>query len=204
MGNKFHKNRANCIIHGLLRRDYLKLLEKKYKAKVFEKTGIAGIVLEGLSDDMEKFDIWIKAETGVPIVDAFMRELNETGFITFEGRRILSQFLIEELSVNWQIGAEYFQSKLIDYNPCSNWGNWNIVAGVGYDAKEDRYCNFVTKSKKLDPKGEYIRKWIPELSTVNNSFIHEPDKMSENEADKIKFALGEDYPKPVVDTDRWV
>jgi len=204
MGNKFHKNRANCIVHGLMRRDYLKLLEKKYKSKVFEYGGIKGVEPEGLEIDMSKFDLWKNAETGVPIVDAFMRELNKTGFISFEGRRILSQFLIEELKVNWRVGAEYFQSVLIDYNPCSNWGNWNIVAGVGYDAKEDRYCNFITKAKKLDPKGEYIRKWIPELSPVKDNYIHEPDKMSEEEKSKIKFDLGEDYPQPIVETDRWV
>jgi len=204
MGNKYHKNRANCIIHGLMRRDYLKLLEKKYKEKVFEYKGIKGVAPEGLSDDMNKFGIWKDAITGVPIVDAFMRELNTTGFISFEGRRILSQFLIEELKVNWRIGAEYFQSVLIDYNACSNWGNWNIVAGVGYDAKEDRYCNFITKSKKLDPKGEFIRRWIPELSPVKDSFIHEPDKMTNEQLQEIHLDLGEDYPNPVVDTDRWV
>lgn len=187
-----------------MRRDYLKLLEKKYKEKIFEKSGIKGVSPDELTDNMDLFQIWADAKTGVPIVDAFMRELNETGFISFEGRRILSQFLIEELKVNWQIGAEYFQSKLVDYNPCSNWGNWNIVAGVGYDAKEDRYCNFVTKARKLDPKGDFIRKWVPELGPVNNHFIHEPDKMPENELKKIHLELGKDYPEPVVDTERWV
>lgn len=204
MGNKYHKNRANCIIHGLLRRDYLKLLEKKYKEKIFNQSGIKGVELEGLSDDMNKFKIWKKAQTGVPIVDAFMRELNKTGFISYEGRRILSQFLVEELKVNWQLGAEYFQDKLIDFNTCSNWGNWNIVAGVGFDAKEDRYCNFVTKAKKLDPKGKYVREWIPELGPINDNFIHEPDKMNPEELKKLNFKLGKDYPEPVVDTDRWV
>ncbi|MEZ4907938.1 MAG: FAD-binding domain-containing protein [Saprospiraceae bacterium] len=204
MGNKYHSNRASCILHGLLRRDFLKLIEKKYKEKIFAPEGIKGVDYVEGNDDMEKFTIWTNAKTGVPIVDAFMRDLNNTGFISFEGRRVLSQFLVEELNVNWILGAEYFQSKLIDYNPCSNWGNWNIVAGVAFDAKEDRYCSFITKSKKLDPKGEYIRKWIPELSALNDQFIHEPDKLSEKELKKFKIKLGTDYPTPVVDTERWV
>lgn len=204
MGNKYHSNRASCIIHGLMRRDFFKLQEKKYVEKIFEKGGIRGLDLSDLTDDMDAFDLWRNAKTGVPIVDAFMRELNQTGFIPFEGRRILSQFLIEELKVNWQLGAEYFQSVLVDYNPCSNWGNWNTMAGVNFDAKEDRYCNFITKAKKLDPKGELVRKWIPELSTLSNNYIHEPDKVSEVELKKANIKLGKDYPVPIVNTERWV
>ena len=204
MGNKYHSNRASCIIHGLLRRDFLKLIEKKYKNKIFDFSGIKGVAPTDINGDEGNFKIWCEAKTGVPIVDAFMRELNNTGFVSFEGRRVLSQFLVEELNVNWQLGAEYFQSKLIDYNPCSNWGNWNIIAGIAFDAKEDRYCSFITKSKKLDPKGEFIRKWLPELSAINDHFIHEPDKLSEKDLKKLKIKLGIDYPNPVVDTERWV
>ncbi len=203
-GNKYHSNRSSCIIHGLMRRDFFKLQEKKHVEKIFKKEGIRDLPLNELTDDMEKFELWKNAKTGVPIVDAFMRELNLTGFISFEGRRILSQFLIEELKVNWQIGAEYFQSVLVDYNPCSNWGNWNTMAGVNYDAKEDRYCNFITKAKKLDPKGDFIRKWIPELSTLGNNYIHEPNKISKIELKKANITLGKDYPLPIVDTERWV
>ena len=203
MGNKYHMNRASCILHGLMRRDFFKLQEKKYKEKIFEQGGVKGVAKTDLKDDMEKFKVWKEAKTGVPIVDAFMRELNETGFIPFEGRRILSQFLIEELKVNWQIGAEYFQSILVDYNPCSNWGNWNTVADVNFDAKEDRYCNFVTKAKKLDPKGELVRKWIPVLAPLNNHYIHEPEKTPPEELKKAKIKLGKDYPLPIVDTERW-
>ncbi len=204
MGNKHHKNRANCIIHGLLRRDYLKLMQKKYKEKVFEKSGIADALLNELKDDMALFDAWRNAQTGVPIVDAFMRELNSTGFVSFEGRRVLSQFLIEDLKVNWVIGAQYFQSKLVDYNPCSNYGNWNIVAGAGFDAKEDRYCNFLNKAKKIDPDGNYVRKWVPELNSIESTMVHEPHKLTEKQLKKYKITLGKDYPTPIVGVDKWV
>jgi deoxyribodipyrimidine photo-lyase len=204
MGNKFHSNRASCIIHGLMRRDFLKLLEKKYKSKIFDKAGIKGNEQYDLKHEMDKFWIWADAKTGIPIVDAFMRELNNTGFISYEGRRILSQFLIEELQVNWQLGAEYFQSKLVDYNPCSNWGNWNIMAGVAYDTKEDRYCSIITKARKLDPHGDFVRKWIPELAGLNDNIIHEPDKANTDDLKNSNIELGKDYPMPVVDTEKWV
>lgn len=204
MGNKFHSNRASCIIHGLMRRDFLKLLEKKYKTKIFDKAGIKGNEQYDLKHEMDKFWLWANAKTGIPIVDAFMRELNNTGFISYEGRRILSQFLIEELQVNWQLGAEYFQSKLVDYNPCSNWGNWNIMAGVAYDTKEDRYCSIITKARKLDPHGDFVRKWIPELAGLNDNMIHEPDKVNSEDLKNSNIELGKDYPLPVVDTEKWV
>lgn len=204
MGNKFHSNRASCIIHGLMRRDFLKLLEKKYKTRIFEKTGIKGNEQYELKPEMDKFWLWANAKTGIPIVDAFMRELNNTGFISYEGRRILSQFLIEELHVSWELGAEYFQSKLVDYNPCSNWGNWNIMAGVAYDTKEDRYCSIITKARKLDPHGDFVRKWIPELAGLNDTVIHEPDKANSDDLKKSNIELGKDYPLPVVDTEKWI
>ncbi|MGE5355949.1 MAG: DASH family cryptochrome [Deltaproteobacteria bacterium] len=204
MGNKYHASRASCILHGLMRRDFMKLLEKKYKTKIFEHGGIKGNEQYELKPELEKFQLWREARTGIPIVDAFMRELNNTGYISYEGRRILSQFLIEELCVTWQLGAEYFQSKLVDYNPCSNWGNWNIMAGVAFDTKEDRYCSIITKARKLDPKGEFVRKWVPELAPLNDSYIHEPEKANPAELEKINFELGKDYPLPIVDTEKWV
>ncbi len=203
MGNKYHSQRASNIIHGLMKRDFMKLLEKKYKNKVFETGGIKGIEQYDHLDRNEKFDAWASAKTGIPIVDAYMRELNHTGFIDYEGRRILSQFLIEELNINWQLGAEYFQSILVDYNPCSNWGNWNIMAGVAFDNKEDRYVSVISKSKKLDPHGKFIKKWIPELSEITENSIHEPYKAKFEDLKSWNVELGKTYPKPIVDVDKW-
>jgi len=200
--NKYHKSRSAGIIHGLIKRDFHKLLEKKHKNKVFQPGGIKGNVQYELISDMEKFSFWAKAKTGIPIVDAFMRELNNTGFISFEGRRIVAQFLIEELGVNWQLGAEYFQSVLVDYNPCSNWGNWNIMAGVAFDTKEDRYISIISKARKLDPHGEFIRKWLPELAEFSDQYIHEPSKVGSDEIKNMKFKPGKDYPLPIVETSK--
>lgn len=83
-------------------------------------------------------------------------------------------------------------------------GNWNIMAGVAYDTKEDRYCSIITKARKLDPHGDFVRKWIPELAGLNDNMIHEPDKANSEDLKNSNIELGKDYPLPVVDTEKWV
>ena len=79
------------------------------------------------------------------------------------GRQNVASYLVKDLRVNWQMGAEYFESVLVDYDVCSNWGNWNYVAGVGSDPREDRYFNMETQAKRYDPNGAYVRHWLPEV-----------------------------------------
>ena len=95
--------------------------------------------------------------------------------------KMLRASLVKDLKVNWQMGAEYFESQLIDYDPCSNWGNWNYVAGVGSDPREDRYFNTLSQARRYDPNGDYVRHWIPELSAIDDKRIHFPEELSEEE-----------------------
>ena len=201
--NKY-KKRVKCLIHGLIRRDFYRLMTKKYRNRIFFKNGIRGEQSYDLKNDMELFKMWAEARTGVPMVDAFMRELNKTGYISPEGRYFVASFLVEELKVNWQIGAEYFESKLVDYDPSSNWVNWNHIGGVSLDSKEDRYCNIVTRARKIDPRGDFIREWVPELAGIPNSMVHEPYKIEQSELERLELVLGKDYPIPVVDTEKWI
>ncbi len=121
------------------------------------------------------FDAWKKGETGFPIVDAGMRELNQTGLMHNRLRMITASFLVKHLHVDWRWGEQYFAEKLLDYELSSNNGNWQWVAGTGADAAPFfRVFNPLTQSKKFDPDGVYIRKWIPELDSVNATFLHEP------------------------------
>ena len=106
--------------------------------------------------------------------------------------------------MNWQLGAEYFESKLVDYDPSSNWVNWNHIGGVSLDSKEDRYCNIVTRAKKIDPTGDFIREWLPELANITSTNIHEPYKLDKNELAKYQLELGIDYPIPIVETEKWI
>jgi len=141
------------------------------------------------------FDLWAIGKTGVPFVDANMRELTATGWMSNRGRQNVASFLVRDLKVNWQMGAEYFESQLIDYDTCSNWGNWNYVAGVGSDPREDRYFNILTQAKNYDPLGDYVRLWCPELAKVPVDKIHRPDLLTPDESAH--------YPKALVNIGKW-
>ena len=125
---------------------------------MFKVSGIKNKQIE-YSEDADTFKRWCEGNTGQPFVDANMIELNATGFMSNRGRQIVASFLAHDLKVNWTWGASYFESLLIDYDPCSNWGNWNYVAGVGNDPRKDRYFNVESQAARYDPKNEYVKLW---------------------------------------------
>ena len=132
-----------------------------------------------------------------------MRELAKTGFMSNRGRQNVASFLVKDLRVNWQMGADYFESVLLDYDPCSNWGNWNYIAGVGSDPKENRYFNILNQAKRYDAKGEYVKLWCPELTQLAIERIHRPDLLNEKEQAEYKCQIGVDYPKSMVNMEKW-
>ena len=115
----------------------------------------------------EEFDKWCRGETGYPMVDAGMRELNQTGFMHNRVRMVTASFLAKHLLIDWRWGEAYFSEKLIDYELASNNGNWQWAAGTGCDAAPYfRIFNPETQLKKFDPDGKYILKWVPEYGTL--------------------------------------
>ena len=117
----------------------------------------------GWRNNEQEFARWCSGETGYPIVDAGMRELNATGFMHNRVRMVTAGFLVKHLLVDWRWGEAYLASKLLDYELASNNGNWQWAAGTGCDAAPwFRIFNPDTQQKKFDPRGEYIRKWVPE------------------------------------------
>lgn len=182
------------LFFELLWRDFFRLMGKKHGNNIFLKGGIKEKVREDLTDDMTLFRIWSEGRTGMPLVDAAMRELNATGYMSNRARQNVASFLVNDLHVNWQIGAEYFESLLIDYDPCSNWGNWNYVAGVGTDPREGRYFNIITQAKKYDANGAFVKQWIPELSGVPPEKIHQTYALSEEDQKSFRCVLQKDYP----------
>ena len=188
------------LFFELLWRDFFRLMGKKYENRIFKKGGTQGKPLRHLKNNADMFSIWAEGRTGVPFIDANMRELNATGWMSNRGRQNVASFLVKDLKVNWQMGAEYFESLLLDYDPCSNWGNWNYVAGVGSDPREDRYFNILTQAKNYDPKGDFVRTWCPELADVPVEKIHRPDLLSEQE--RKEYGVN-GYPKAVVRIEKW-
>jgi len=121
------------------------------------------------------FKKWCEGETGYPIVDACMKELNTTGYMHNRGRLISSNFLNRILGMDWRLGEKYFSKKLIDYDPSVNNGNWQWIASVGVDPKpfSQRIFNPILQSKKYDPDTKYIKKWLPQLSSVQSKELHD-------------------------------
>jgi deoxyribodipyrimidine photo-lyase len=121
------------------------------------------------------FESWCRGSTGFPIIDAGMRELNATGFMHNRVRMIAASFLIKDLQIDWRQGENYFRQQLVDYDPCVNNGNWQWVASTGCDAQPwFRIFNPWVQQKKFDAECIYIKKWIPELRSLEASQIHSP------------------------------
>ena len=124
---------------------------------------------------------WKDGNTGFPFVDAFMRQLNETGYMPNRGRLLVSNFLIKLLLIDWKQGEKYFAQKLIDYDPAVNNGNWQWVSGTGVDYQPSfRILNPWTQIQKYDPECEYIKKWLPELKNISKKEIINCYKLCDN------------------------
>lgn len=143
------------------------------------------------------FDKWCVGETGFPFVDANMKEMNATGWMSNRGRQNVASFLAKDMEIDWRWGAEYFEYMLIDYDVTSNWGNWQYAAGVGTDPRE-RIFNVVKQGYDYDEQGEYVKMWLPVLSTISLKFLHCPFMMGSNEERKSNVHIGKHYPPPVV------
>ncbi len=116
----------------------------------------------------QEFELWCKGETGYPIVDAGMRELNETGYMHNRVRMIVASFLTKDLLIDWRWGEAYFAGKLMDYDLAANNGNWQWAAGTGCDAAPYfRVFNPQLQAEKFDPDGAYIKRWVPEYQSLN-------------------------------------
>ena len=149
--------------------------------------------VEWQSDDVQ-LKAWQEGQTGYPIVDAAMRQLNETGWMHNRLRMITASFLVKDLLIDWRAGERYFISQLIDGDLAANNGGWQWAASTGTDAAPYfRIFNPTTQGQKFDSDGVFIRRWLPELATVPDKAIHDPWIW----ADKQGVTLA--YPRPVVD-----
>ena len=140
----------------------------------------------------EKLLAWKTGQTGYPIVDAAMRQLVQTGWMHNRTRMIVASFLVKDLHFEWQLGAQFFEEHLTDFDPASNAHGWQWTAGCGTDASPYyRVFNPVLQGIKFDPNGHYVKRWVPELSHLDKTSIHEPWN------DISGYQHG--YPPPIVD-----
>lgn len=159
--NKFGANDSTYwLIFELIWRDYFRFIMKKHEAEIFEINGFNGAEYENRSIDLKLLNKWRDGETGDRFVDANMRELKCTGFMSNRGRQNVASYLIDQFNLDWRLGAAYFEEQLIDYDVSSNWGNWAYLAGVGNDPRGKRVFNTEKQAKDYDPEGLYRQIWL--------------------------------------------
>ncbi|MCU4674631.1 deoxyribodipyrimidine photo-lyase [Catenovulum sp. 2E275] len=145
-------------------------------------------------NDKTQFKAWCEGKTGFPIVDAAMRQLNQTGWMHNRLRMITASFLVKDLQINWRWGEQYFMRQLIDGDYAANNGGWQWSASTGHDAAPYfRVFNPTTQSERFDPKGLFIKKYCPELEAVPQKYIHQPHAFLK------QIKAGGDYPAPLVE-----
>ncbi|GAB5387608.1 MAG: deoxyribodipyrimidine photo-lyase [Alphaproteobacteria bacterium] len=151
------------------------------------------------SDYQQALQRWQKGQTGYPIVDAGMRELWHTGWMHNRVRMIVGSFLVKHLRIPWQEGEAWFWDTLVDADLASNSASWQWIAGCGADAAPYfRVFNPITQSEKFDPKGAYIRRWVPELKDLPDKLVHFPADAEDMLLRAAGVRLGSTYPRPIV------
>jgi len=181
------------LIFEIVWRDYFKYLTLRFGDRIFYQGGIKNRNTKWKTDD-DLFERWKNGKTGIPFVDAHMRELNITGFMSNRGRVNCASFLTRDYEIDWRWGAAWFEHKLLDYDVCSNWLNWST------QAMEIWYTNPVHQGMKYDKDGDYVKNWIPELSEISGPIIQAPWLLSP----VIKKDLNaEKYPLPVEIYKKW-
>ncbi len=190
---------THAIVLELLWRDYYRFMFKKHGNQFFQKEGFKGQAPPEAVNQDELLEKWKIGKTGVPFIDAVMREINATGYTSIRGRYNAANFLVRDLQVNWTCGSAYFEEKLIDYSPATNWGNWASIAGVGNDPKENRSVNVIKQAGEVDPKGQYVKLWVPKLSAIPGKQIQTPFFLTPTELAVYGIQLGVDYSKLIIE-----
>lgn len=190
------------LIFELIWRDYFRFVAMKFGNKIFQLKGISNKT-NNWKYNKNIFEKWRIGETGVPLIDANMKELLATGFMSNRGRQNVASFLVKDLQIDWRWGASWFESQLLDYDVCSNWGNWLYVAGVGNDPRENRYFNILKQATNYDSEGKYVKHWLPALENVPADKIHSVGLLTREEQKRFSIQIGVDYPNPIIDVKKW-
>ena len=151
-------------------------------------------------DDPDAYLRWQRGETGYPFVDACMRQLLETGWMHNRGRLVTASFLTKHLLISWLDGARWFWANLLDADIANNTMGWQWTAGTGADAAPYfRVFNPVVQGERFDAGGDFVRRWVPEVSALPNRFVHKPWLAPQSALHDAGVVLGETYPEPMVD-----
>ncbi len=185
---------AFCWLNELIWREFYRHLMVAYPALCKHRPFIEWTDEVCWRDDKQALQAWQQGNTGYPIVDAAMRQLNQTGWMHNRLRMISASFLVKDLLIDWRAGERYFMSQLLDGDLAANNGGWQWAASTGTDAAPYfRIFNPTTQGERFDPQGTFIRKWLPELAEVPDNELHHPHRWAEQQQ------LTLNYPLPIVD-----
>jgi deoxyribodipyrimidine photo-lyase len=186
-------------VDELIWRDFYQQILRNFPRVATEPFRAAGASIEW-RDDEAGWRAWTEGETGYPIVDAAMRQLNSTGWMHNRLRMIAASFLTKHLLIDYRRGERYFEQHLADADLAANNGGWQWSASTGTDAVPYfRFFNPVLQGKRFDPTGEFVRRMIPQLAHVPDAYLHEPWTMPPLIAAEARCVAGRDYPAPIVD-----
>ncbi len=191
------EERESCAfnwLNSLIWREFYRNLIRHYPELCKHKPFIAWTDKIHWKNDELLLKSWERGETGYPIVDAAMRQLNNTGWMHNRLRMVSASFLVKDLLIDWRVGERYFMSQLLDGDLAANNGGWQWSASTGTDSSPYfRIFNPTRQSERFDPEGVFIRKWLPELADVPNNYIHQPHLWAQ------KYQILLNYPRPIVD-----
>ena len=178
----------------LLWREFFRWTLVRHGSALFRAAGLKATARAPQQVD-ERFAQWCQGRTGMPLVDACMRELAATGFMSNRGRQVVASYLVNDLQQDWRHGAAWFEEHLLDYDPASNWGNWAYLAGVGSDPRHGRLFNALRQARQYDPDAAYVSLWLPELRNVPLHLRHTPFLLSQLQLKALNYPRLEQIPE---------
>ncbi|WP_437879979.1 DASH family cryptochrome [Pseudomonas sp. LRF_L74] len=188
----------NDSTHGLwlemLWRDFFRWTLVRHGSALFRAGGLKAT--ERAPDTVDqRFEQWTQGRTGMPLIDANMRELAATGYMSNRGRQIVASYLVHDLRQDWRHGAAWFEEHLLDYDPASNWGNWAYLAGIGSDPRHQQVFNTLRQARQYDPDGSYVSLWLPELRSVAPQLRHTPFLLPHLQLDAMGYPRLQEIPE---------
>lgn len=194
-----HSKGSSGVCFHLLVRDYWQFLALHHGRHIFLPGGVTGQARPEWHGGDDAVKRWQQGTTGVPFIDANMRELFQTGWMSNRGRQNVAAYLAADVAADWRRGAAWFEAKLVDHDAASNWGNWVCAAGFGTSGKASNF-DVVKQGKTYDPQGTYIRQWVPELRDVPTKHVHAPWLMDDATQAVHGMRIPEDYPHQIPGT----
>lgn len=179
--------------HSVLRREFFRQTLRRHGRALFRHAGLRATAQAPCQLD-RRFEQWCLGRTGMPLVDACMRELAATGFLSSRGRQIAASYLIGDLQQDWRHGAAWFEEHLLDHDPASNWGNWACLVALAGNPRQREQANALLQARRCDPEAVYVSMWLPELRDVPRPLRHTPFLLSHAQLDALGYPCLERIP----------